>query len=343
MEQVFWVVVLAGATAGIILFCWNLFRRWKRWRDAHTHTRFQDALKHLLAISQRGQPGTSESLAGALGLSHRSMIDLVARMEAQGVVQSSHGAIELTPEGRGQAVQVVRAHRLLERYLADEAGVPLSKIHGVAERAEHALTTENMDELEAHLGHPLRDPHGDPIPTADGTVTPLGAVPLTDWPANSQAHIVHVEDEPETVFRQILERGLEPGAAIRVLESAPESLLVTDGKREHRLPPVIAANIHVRAAPVEPRQPEGTVPLTDLPGGTVAEVVALDPHFRGFARRRLLDLGLTPGARVSAELTNAFGDPRAYRVRGTVVALRKDQAKYVWVRSQSLAKGGTAS
>jgi Fe2+ transport system protein FeoA len=74
------------------------------------------------------------------------------------------------------------------------------------------------------------------------------------------------------------------------------------------------------------------MPLSELPDGATARVLALDPRFRGFARRRLLDLGFTPGAEVTVALANAFGDPRGYRVRGTLVALRGEQARFVWVR-----------
>ncbi len=339
MEQAFWAALSLVAVGGFLFFRRRALARWRKWRDTRIRARFQDALKHLLAASQTGRPGTAESLSGALGLSRQNTVDLVARMEAHGILQSTHGAIELTPEGRRQAAQVVRAHRLLERYLADEAGVPLAKIHGVAERAEHALSTENLDELEAHLGHPLRDPHGDPIPTADGAVTPLRAVPLTDWPTDAEAYIVHVEDEPAAMLRQILNLGLRPGRAVRILDRTPETLLISDGIRQLHLAPVVAANIHVQAAPLDRIQPPGTVNLADLPEGVEAEVVALAPQFRGFARRRLLDLGLTPGASVRVELTNAFGDPRAYRVRGTVVALRRDQAVNVWVRAATPVQG----
>jgi DtxR family Mn-dependent transcriptional regulator len=65
----------------------------------------------------------------------------------------------------------------------------------------------------------------------------------------------------------------------------------------------------------------------------MAEIILLDEACQGFTRRRFLDLGLTPGTRISPELDNSFGDPRAYRVRGTLIALRKDQASQIWVKA----------
>lgn len=74
------------------------------------------------------------------------------------------------------------------------------------------------------------------------------------------------------------------------------------------------------------------MPLSDLPDTTPAEIVALDDACQGFTRRRLLDLGMTPGARIEPEIRNFFGDPRAYRVRGTLIALRREQAAQIWVK-----------
>ena len=248
------------------------------------------------------------------------------------MIHSTKGHIELQPEGERRAREVVRAHRLWERYMADELRTPLEKIHSEAERAEHQLSRERLDALEAHLGHPLRDPHGDPIPIANGSIADVPARQLTDCLPGEKVEIVHVEDEPEFLLDQILELGLKPGLRLQVLETSPVAILAWDGERRLRLTRPQAANIHVCAAPDLAVRPPGAIPLDQLPERQPAEVVEIDPEFRGLARRRLLDLGLTPSATVVAELTTPFGDPRAYRVRGTLVALRRHQARHVWVR-----------
>jgi len=336
MESIFWItlVVLVVLALGLAPRH-GLVARWRRWESARRRTRLEDALKHLLTLSERGQPGSAESLAGALGLNQKQIIRLIARMEARGMLHSTSGGFQLTRDGEKVALQIVRAHRLWERYLADEAGLPLSKLHQEAEKAEHRMSAERLDVLEAHLGHPLTDPHGDPIPRADGSMVKVGSVPLTDWPAEQKARIVHLEDEPDVVLQQILALGLRPGSHIRVVDSQPEYLLVSDGGEEHRLAPVIAANIHVVAAPRLPERPAGLVPLSALNDGEEADVVNIDAECRGFGRRRLLDLGLTPASKVRAELATAFGDPRAYRVRGAVIAIRQEQARHIWVRRSS--------
>jgi Fe2+ transport system protein FeoA len=120
---------------------------------------------------------------------------------------------------------------------------------------------------------------------------------------------------------------------IRV-EASPTRIVLSDGESEFKLAPMLAGNVHVAVATSTPVAPsESLVRLSDLPSGTVGEVVSLDPGCRGFIRRRLLDLGFTPGAQVRPDLTTFAGDPRAYRLRGTTIALRREQSARVLVRA----------
>jgi DtxR family Mn-dependent transcriptional regulator len=228
-------------------------------------------------------------------------------------------------------LQVVRAHRLWERYLADEARLPLEKIHSEAERREHGMTPEQIDHLAASLGYPEQDPHGDPIPNRSGEMVADTGTSLTSWPTGVTGRISHLEDEPPLAYDQILAEGLRLGQVIRVLETSPERLLLSDGENEFRLAPAVAANVFLSPLP-ETMAQAGVMPLSDLPDKTPAEIVALDDACQGFTRRRLLDLGMTPGARLEPEMRNFFGDPRAYRVRGTLIALRREQAAQIWVK-----------
>ena len=91
---------------------------------------------------------------------------LISRMQAQGLLEQRQRDLVLSASGQRWALQIVRAHRLWERYLADEARMPLEQIHGVAHQREHGMTSEQVDALDAALGHPITDPHGDPIPDA---------------------------------------------------------------------------------------------------------------------------------------------------------------------------------
>jgi DtxR family transcriptional regulator, Mn-dependent transcriptional regulator len=310
-----------------------------QWREHRLSTRgrqhLEDALKHLFDLEYRGSSGTLASLTGALRLPDRVVLDLVARMQSQGLLTARDREFDLTPEGERLALQVIRAHRLLERYFADEARLPLKDVHAAAEHGEHKLSPEDADRLSASMGHPAVDPHGDPIPTREGYVPPAAGVPATAWPLNQLARVVHLEDEPPISYAQLVAEGIRVGQTMRLIESTPGRLVFTDGLNEFRLAPAVAANIFLAPAPTTETL-TGLIPLADLHIGSSAEVVSLDDACQGYSRRRLMDLGFTQGARIKAALSTFAGDPHAYEIRGTLVALRRDQSRLVYVRPDNV-------
>jgi DtxR family Mn-dependent transcriptional regulator len=292
----------------------------------------EDALMHVHQRQHEGRAASVESLSGALGISPNSARQLAERVEAKGLWTVSDGHLRLSHSGHRWALQVVRAHRLFERYLADETRVPIEEIHQHAHRLEHSLTPEELDKLEADLGYPAFDPHGDPIPTADGVLDEVESRLLTDWPPGRPAQIVHIEDEPPEVFAQILAQGLAPGMTVVVADSAPARLVLEAEEAEHVLAPVVAANISVRDAPVGKPAP-AFERLTQLKVGQQARVLRLDDACQGLTRRRFLDLGITPGVRIEPVLQSAFGEPTAYRVRDTLIALRHEQSDLILIET----------
>jgi len=304
-----------------------------RHRLALARERAENALKHLLGEASRGHAATLDSLKGALRIGDRASMMLTEKLEKEGLLRADGSQLRLTAAGERAALHVLRAHRLWELYLADELGVPLNRVHVQAERAEHFLSPQQVDRLSAAMGHPEMDPHGDPIPGADGQVPESPGTPLSAWPLSTPGRIVHLEDEPPLAFAQLSAEGLRLGQIVRVIDRSATRIALSDGEHEYRLAPLLAANVHLVAASAAVAAPlPGVIPLTALPAGTGAEIVALDPAFRGFARRRLLDLGFTPGARIRSELSTFTGDPRAYRLRGTTVALRREQSDRVLVK-----------
>ncbi|MFA5910210.1 MAG: metal-dependent transcriptional regulator [Vicinamibacterales bacterium] len=323
---------------GLVVFApvYGVAARVRKYRLALARERTENALKHLLRQATEGHTSSFASLQGVLRMGDRQLMALTQRLEREGLVRSEGTQFQLTPGGERVALHVLRAHRLWELYLADELGVPIDRVHEQAERAEHGLSKEQLDRLSAAMGHPELDPHGDPIPTGDGLVPESPGTPLAAWPPSTPGCIVHLEDEPPLAFAQLSAEGLRLGQVVRIIDRSPTRVVLSDGENEYRLAPMVAANVHVVAVtatePVSTAWPEGVIPLTGLPSGASAEVVALDPAFRGFARRRLLDLGFTPGARIRSDLATFAGDPRAYRLRGTTIALRREQSDHVLVK-----------
>ena len=178
----------------------------------------ENALKHLLRQATDGHSASFRSLKGELGLSDRVLLALTERLEHEGFIHSDGTHLKLTSEGERVALHVVRAHRLWEVYLAEELGMPLDRVHVEAERQEHRLNRQQLDRLSAAMGHPEVDPHGDPIPAAEGPIPEAPGTVLTAWPISMPARIVHLEDEPPLAFAQLTAEGLRLGQVVRVIE-----------------------------------------------------------------------------------------------------------------------------
>jgi DtxR family Mn-dependent transcriptional regulator len=337
------LLALAGAAALAVLvglLFWprrGLVAQRRRTRRQSARISREDALKHIHTLEMSGRRPTVQSIAGALQLGLNEAAALIGAMEADGLLAYAGDTPRLTPTGRAAALHIIRAHRLWEHYLAEETGYGAADWHALAEEREHGLSAAELDELAARLGHPVFDPHGDPIPpTGDGLASPVGE-PLAALPPDTPARIVHLEDEPEAVYVQLVAEGLAPGMVVRVTGATAERVRFWANGDEHVLAPLVAANVFVRPLPPQEQPaPSDGLSLAALRLGQSAEVVALSPALRGRERRRLLDLGLLPGTRVTAELRSPAGDPTAYRIRGAVVALRAEQAKQVRVMREVL-------
>jgi DtxR family Mn-dependent transcriptional regulator len=235
---------------------------------------------------------------------------------------------------------VIRIHRLLESYLAEQTGIGESEWHQQADQLEHRVTAAEAEALSAQLGNPSYDPHGDPIPTADGVMPARRGLPLSAMKEGAAGRIVHVEDEPDEVYAQLVAARLSPGVIVRVLESKPERMRIEAEWQEHVLAPVVAANLTVDPLSDVAERVLPDRRLSSLTIGQEAMVVDVSPACRGPDRRRLLDLGVVPGTVIRAELASAGGDPVAYRIRGAMIALRKTQADLIHVKMPTDAGHG---
>lgn len=293
--------------------------------------RVEDALKHVYTCERRGRPCTLESLAGRLEISTARAADLLSGLTAMGLLRMDGPDPELTEEGRASALRIVRTHRLWERYLADRTGVPAGRWHDEAERMEHTLTSEQTEALSARLGHPRWDPHGDPIPTASGDLPPYRDTSLMDVPVGATVEVVHLEDEPAELYRKLVDQGLAPGSRLEVVDRADGRVRIRSGERDWTLDAVAGRNVTVqRLSDGGSAAPSGTS-LNAIPQGRTVRVVGITPACQGTQRRRLLDLGVVKGTEITPRLVSAAGDPVAYEIRGALIALRSEQARWILV------------
>ncbi|MEN8173142.1 MAG: iron dependent repressor, metal binding and dimerization domain protein, partial [Chloroflexota bacterium] len=317
------LISLILATVLMVILVWffwpdsGIFGRWQRSRHLNERVRREDALKHIHQCEIHDQHPTIQSLAGALNMSSNDVTEILGALETSELLRFDGGAFSLTPSGRDYALQIIRSHRLWERYLADATGFGEEEWHGQAEMFEHQLTPDDANRLSAKLGHPTHDPHGDPIPTASGKMVYSARVPLSSMEVNELATIVHIEDEPEAVYAQLVAEGLHVGMAVRLIESTAQRVRFWSAGDEHTLAPLIAANVAVQPTPDE--QPEDEFigeTLTNLLPGQKGQVISISPQIRGVERRRLMDLGVIPGTIIQNEINSPMGDPTAYRIRG---------------------------
>ncbi|MDT8340991.1 MAG: metal-dependent transcriptional regulator [Longimicrobiales bacterium] len=312
----------------------GVLARLRRGVRAGRRERMEDALKHLYKSARFGREVTVESVAGALEVSQASAARVLQSLQDGGLVEDGHPTL-LTEEGQRYALRVIRTHRLWERYLADRTGVAPEEWHERAETQEHVLSQEAVEALDAGLGRPRFDPHGDPIPTAAGDLPAAQGIPLTRLRPGDEGVVVHLEDEPGTLFRTLVGEGLSPGMHLRLVELREGRARVAVDGRPVTLDVTAAANVSVLPMPggvaAPPAGWNGRT-LDALVRGEEAVVVGIAPACQGIQRRRLLDLGVVPGTRVAAELTAAGGDPTAFRVRGALVALRREQQRWIRIR-----------
>ncbi|WP_425393985.1 metal-dependent transcriptional regulator [Actinotalea ferrariae] len=160
-------------------------------------------------------PVSTTRLAQRLGVGAPTVSETVRLLADRGLLDHEpYRGVTLTPEGRAVAVQVVRRHRLLETWLVEHLGYGWDEVHDEAEVLEHAVSDRFVRRVDEVLGRPEQDPHGDPIPAADGTVRRPTAIPLTELPAGARAVVVRVSDAQADVLRECAACGVRPGVVL---------------------------------------------------------------------------------------------------------------------------------
>ena len=189
----------------------------------HSHTEWQP------------DPITPSVLAARLGLAASSVTEMVKKLAASGLVTHvPYGAVTLTDDGRMLALRMLRRHRLIETWLVESFGYGWDEVHDEAEVLEHAVSDRFLDVVAAKLGNPLRDPHGDPIPRADGSVVQPDAMLLQDAPDGFSGPVVRISDRDPALLKHLREEGVTLDTVVTVVGRRPfgGSLAVRVGASE---------------------------------------------------------------------------------------------------------------
>ncbi|MBM3777073.1 MAG: metal-dependent transcriptional regulator [Acidimicrobiia bacterium] len=328
------LAVFAVLAAGLALLLWprrGVVARVSQLLRLDERVRLEDALKHVFTCQRNGDTCSLESLAGRLEVSTARAAALLSRLTDLGLVRPGAGGPVLTGEGSQTALRLVRTHRLWERYLADRTGVPAGEWHDRAEQMEHVLSDAQTDALASKLGHPRWDPHGDPIPTSSGDIPPPRGASLLAAPAGGTVEVVHLEDEPREIYDALVREGLALGSRLSQVDVTDRAVGFRLAGRERAISQVLARNVTVRRLSDSEADASARPTLLDVRLGETARVEGIAATCHGSQRRRLLDLGVVKGTEISAELQSASGDPVAYRIRGALIALRREQAAAIYV------------
>ena len=215
----------------------------------------QDYAKAVYALEERGGAATTNALAERLGVTAASVSGMVKKLRELGlVVHVPYKGVRLTDEGRRLALEVIRHHRLLERYLSEELDVPWDRVHAEAEVLEHVLSEDLEERIAAKLGHPARDPHGDPIPSPEGELAEEETRALIDLEPGARGTFARVSDSDPEKLRFLGGLGIAPGMELEVLAREPFGgpLTVLLAGREHALGTELARAMRVAVGLVGP-------------------------------------------------------------------------------------------
>ncbi len=275
-------------------------------------------------------------VADDIGLTPPMMPGLLAELEREALIHRDADAWRLTARGWEQGRRLLRAHRLYESYLAEHTGLDPLKWHDEADRVEHRLAPEQVNQIASNLNRPRYDPHGDAIPTRALNMEELEGHLLSQVRKDGRYRIVHMEDEPRTPFEKNLRVGLSPGIVLDVEVMNNSHYLAKWAGLETRLDSSQSAGISVKEFHEHEGLPHGN--LFHLPLDTKAHVHSISPAVHGLQRRRLLDLGFVPGSCVVKEGSAAFGGPMRFHVRGTSQALRSEVAEKIFIKEKTYGR-----
>lgn len=295
----------------------------------------EDALKFLFDCEYRSNSCNLKNLSGNLKIPTDKTRHILDKLLTMGLISINEQAISLTDTGRSYALRIIRVHRIWERYLADETSVAQVEWHNEADKLEHFVTHEETEKIAAQMGHPAFDPHGDPIPSAEGEMPAPNGISLSRMKEGQIGRIIHMEDEPKSIYEQLTVEGLYPGMQVYVTDVADNKITFAADGDECVLTPLFADHITVEVLTEKEPVSQKYELLSSLGIGEQAEVVGISPNCRGQQRRRLMDMGIVPGSFISAVIKSASGDPVGYRVLGTTVGIRVREADMIFINRKN--------
>ena len=182
----------------------------------------EDYLKSVFHLTSQGGFATTSDIAGMLEVAPPSVSGMMKRLSETGLIEHvPYRGVQLTPQGRRAALQMIRRHRILESYLTSKLGYDWGDVHVEAEQLEHAVSEKLIERMADALGEPRYDPHGAPIPTAGGEIEEAELVALAEAQVGSSVLLQEVGDEAPERLHYLAEQGLTPGVRLAIVDRQP--------------------------------------------------------------------------------------------------------------------------
>ncbi len=204
---------------------------------------------YQLAQETHADAVATGQIATALGVLPGTVTSMLKTLdESRLATYTPYEGVRLTPAGRGLALRVLRRHRLIEQFLSQTLNLTWDEVHEEAENMEHAVSDALVDRIDAYLGHPATDPHGDPIPQPDGTIAPAAYRPLSECNAGEHFRLARVTDQSPEFLRNLSQTGLEIGAqgSLVGVDSARNVMTIEIAGRSKTIACDAAAKLMVR-------------------------------------------------------------------------------------------------
>ncbi len=179
----------------------------------------EDYIKHIYLVSEKRSEGEVPmgQVAEALGVVPGTATTMVKALSDAGLVQyAPRVGVQLTEPGRKLALHVLRRHRLIEQFLVEVLGFDWSEVHNEAEQLEHVVSDLLLERIDRYLGHPTEDPHGDPIPSAEGELNHGKVETLVECPLHTAVSVARISDQDTEFLNYIADAGLNPGVSLQV-------------------------------------------------------------------------------------------------------------------------------
>jgi DtxR family Mn-dependent transcriptional regulator len=208
----------------------------------------ENYVKTIYQLAEPEEAVATGQIAAALGVLPGTVTSMLKTLDESSLATyTPYEGVRLTPAGRALALRVLRRHRLIEQFLVETLELSWDEVHDEAENMEHAVSDWLVDRIDARLGYPTTDPHGDPIPRADGTVATASDRSLVDCVAGEKFEVARVTDQSPDVLRFLSQAGLEIGttASLVANEPATELLTISVHGAQQKLPREMARNVMV--------------------------------------------------------------------------------------------------